>query len=68
MKKIRVTETTVTEYVPDFSEEFYSSLNVTNIEEALKVDERSVKDKDISVDELGRMVSGTIVFEIVEVD
>lgn len=68
VRKIRVTETRVLEYIPDYTEEFYSSLNVTNIEDALEADAKSIRDKDINIDELGPMVEREIKFEIVEVE
>lgn len=67
-KIIRVTETRVAEYVPDFAEEFYSKLEEHTLEAAIEADKVDYAKGDVTVNELDPKATLTTVWEIVEVE
>lgn len=70
VKKIRVTETRVVEYVPDWNDTFYSNLPEKNLEAAMEVDKEDYAKGDLALDDLRDTgeYTETVTWEIVEVE
>ncbi len=65
IEKIRVVQTSVYEYIPNYDEDFYIQLNVTTLDAALKVDMESVNKGETSIDEIAEEISSTYKWEII---
>lgn len=52
MAKIRVTETKVWEYEPDYTESWYQEAGVSTLEQALKEDQRCYEELGVTMDEI----------------
>lgn len=69
MKKVRITETRVGEYIPNLTDEFYRAQGCTNIDLAVQADEVSLKKGESSLDELcPELPVVQFVLEIVDID
>lgn len=67
-RKIRVTETRVVEYEPDFEDSvFYSSLEEPTLEAAIAADQKDYVKGELALIDLGE-VNTAISWEIIEVD
>lgn len=64
-EKIRVVQTTVYEYVPDYDDDFYLQSNITTLDGAMKVDIESLKKGETSIDEIAEEISTTFKWEII---
>lgn len=66
---IRITETRVYEYAPDFAEDAYAEEQITDLQSALNLDEADYRARKLDLVELGgEPESVHTTFEIVEVD
>jgi len=66
-KKIRVTETRIYEYTPDFDDEAYQGAGINDLEAALEFDKECVLDGEVGPVELGDDLPRVIhVWEIVD--
>lgn len=68
MRRIRVTETRIVEYVPDFNDAYYKSHEITTLEAAMLADSLDVKNGNWTVQELGKTATYDVRFEITEED
>jgi hypothetical protein len=67
-KRIRIVETVVYDYEPDFAENCYAANNITTVEAALEVDKADYEAHKISLGELCyNLPTHSTVWEIIDV-